>query len=160
MSHSTFETVSAGTNGVFGTLVQQHAEAAALLSQLKQTSDPTSRLQQWSKLRLELLSHEKSEIRVLYPELRGIEATRDIADAHDEEAETLEATIHQLDKLDTASSEWTPKLETLGRLLTKHVQEEEGEFFPRALAALGEEKSQDLDARIVAEKTSVMGELA
>jgi len=160
MSHHSLETVGATTNGVFGTLVKQHAEAAALLSQLKQTSDASSRLQQWAKLRLELLSHEKSEIRILYPELRGIESTRDISDAHDEEAQTLEATIHQLDKLDTASSEWTAKLETLGRLLQKHVQEEEGEFFPRALAALGEDEAQKLDARIIAEKTSVMGELA
>jgi iron-sulfur cluster repair protein YtfE (RIC family) len=148
-----------GFTGIFKTLVQQHGEVSALLSRAKAADEPEKRLDLWSKIRIELLSHERAEMRVLYPELKQHEATRQIAEEHDDEASELEESIQELDSIDAASDDWTQKLEGLIDLVKNHVDDEENEWFPEAKDVIGKELADELNDRFLAQKEAVVEEL-
>lgn len=133
--------------GVFSTLAEQHTQVAAMLAQLQQ--DPSTRALQWPAVRRELVSHEHSEVRELYPVLRQYEATRALAEHHDEEARELDALIARLDTLDVRSDTWGEVLDTLVSTVLHHAkQEEEQKIFPAAQAAIGEARAIELDAKV------------
>jgi len=137
--------------GVFSTLAEQHSEMAAMLAQLQQ--DPSSRALQWPLVRRELVSHEHSEVRELYPALRQYEALRALADHHDEEARELDALICRLDTMDVRSDAWGEVLDVLTQTVLHHAKEEEEQtIFPAAQQAIGEARAIELDAKLVLAK--------
>src|SRR5262249_23227849 len=69
-----------GLVGVFKTLTKQHGEITALLELAKISDHKFTEL--WPKIRQELLSHEKAEVREVFPELRAYAATRALAGRH------------------------------------------------------------------------------
>jgi hemerythrin superfamily protein len=142
---------SDGLIGVFSTLAEQHRQVAAMLAQLQQ--DPSSRAVQWPLVRRELVSHEHSEVRELYPVLRQYEATRALADHHDEEARELDALICRLDTLDVRSDAWGQVLEVLITTVLHHaMDEEEQKIFPAAQEVIGEARAIELDAKVLLAK--------
>src|SRR5262249_48663483 len=72
-----------GLTGVFRTLAEQHGEVAAMLKRLQ--SKPEKKAELWPEIRRELLSHERGEIREVYPVLRQHVQTRALAEHHDQE---------------------------------------------------------------------------
>ena len=143
-----------GLGGVFRTLMVQHGEAAALLQRAK--ASPTKRIELWPDIRRELLSHERAEIRVLYPALRDHPETRALADHHDREASELEALVERMHHVDPRSSVWADLLDDLIELVQHHVSEEESEIFPRGHEALGAARSRALEDVFMAAKKAAM----
>ena len=122
-----------------------------MLAQLQQ--DPSSRALQGPLVRRELVSHEHSEVRELYPVLRQHEALRALADHHDEEARELEALIGRLDTLDIRTDAWGEVLDVLVRTVLSHAKEEEEQkIFPAAQQAIGEARAIDLEAKVLLAK--------
>src|SRR5512138_490848 len=83
----TFKAVKArlsGLVGIFKTLSEQHGEVTALLERAKLSDERFTEL--WPEIRRELLSHERAEVRELYPVLRLHAQTVALADHHDAEA--------------------------------------------------------------------------
>ena len=140
-----------GLSGVFNRLVQQHREAALLLGHAEAATDPAQRQELWRTLRKELLAHEKAEMIAVYGALDQ-SATRDIAPRHGEDALALEAAIGAVDLGGYSAPNWADLIRQLRAMLQQHVEEEEHEFFPRALEALGKSAAEELDARYVAVK--------
>jgi hypothetical protein len=149
-----------GLTGVFNKLAQQHKEAATLLKRAERTHDPAKRQDLWNTVRRELLSHERAESNILYTELAMHAATQDIAERHSDEAQTLEATIAEIDVVGYDSPHWTPLVQRLITLVEHHVDEEENEFFPRAQDAIGKDAAHALEGPLVAAKERLMEELA
>jgi hypothetical protein len=145
-----------GLTGVFNKLAEQHKEAATLLKRAEKTDDPAKREDLWTTVRRELLSHERGELRVVYPVLAQNAATRDIAQRHSEEAQTLESTISQIDTAGYESRNWSTSIRQLITLVEQHVEEEESEFFPRAQDAIGKGAADDLEERFMAAKEREM----
>lgn len=140
-----------GLVGVFQTLADQHDAVAKLFAQV--TESPESRAMLWPQIRRELVSHEHSEVRELYPVLRQLEETRALADHHDEEARQLDAMIAELDAMDIQSAAWLEQFEQLVETVTHHAKkEEEAKIFPVAQRALGEARAIELDAKVAAAK--------
>lgn len=131
-----------GLRGVFLHLAEEHGEVGALMKRLSKSSDPKERGELYPKIRTELLSHERGELAEVYPMLSERVATRNIAAAHNVEAQQLEHAIREVDLLDFASPEWGPAFERLFRMVERHVSEEENDFFPKAQAVLGEGESK------------------
>jgi len=148
-----------GISGVFKTLVEQHGEVSTMLMRLKASQNPEKRLDLWSKIRVELLSHERGELSVVYPALRDFEQTRQFAEEHDGQASELETTIAELDAIDTASDMFASKLDELIALVQQHVDTEENEYFPTAVDVVGKDLAQELDGRFLAKKEQVLEEL-
>jgi hypothetical protein len=143
-----------GLGGVFRVLMVQHGEAAALLHRAK--ANPSKRLELWPVIREELISHERAELRVLYPELRGLPGLTAWVDHHDREASELESLIGRLHELDPRSAGWANLFDDLIDLVERHVSEEESEIFPRAHDALGATRSRELEDRFMAAKQAAM----
>jgi hemerythrin superfamily protein len=131
-----------GLRGVFLHLAEEHGEVGALMKRVSKSSDPKERGELYPQIRSELLSHERGELAEVYPKLSEHVATRNIAAAHNVEAQQLEQAIHQVDQLDFASPEWGPAFEHLFQMVQQHVAEEENDFFPKAQAVLGEGESK------------------
>ena len=143
-----------GLHGVFNTLCRQHGEVSMLLERTKLSADPQKRLDLWTEIRTQLLSHEQGELEVVYPAFRQHEELRAYAEEHDQEAGSLEAMISELDGIDCSSPGWMPKFEALVQLVKHHVEEEEGRFFPDAAKVMSKGETQQLDQQFLANKQS------
>ena len=139
-----------GLTGVFATLAEQHQEASILLKRAAGVDDVSKRRDLWTTIRRELLSHERGELSVVYPTLEKHPATRDIAQRHSQDAQTLESTISEIDAAGCASPEWPSLIQRLISRVEHHVEEEEHEFFPRAQEALGKDAASELEGPFMA----------
>lgn len=135
---------------MFATLAKQHAEVAALMDRV--VDDPDKRSDLWPTIRTELLSHEKAELRVVYPELMLDAATRGLADRHEQDAKELEMMISELDATAPDASTWMAKFKTLASSVRDHATLEEKEIFPQAQAVIGELRTKALEDELVASK--------
>jgi hemerythrin superfamily protein len=143
-----------GFTGVFKTLTEQHGQVAGLLTRV--TKDPAKRADLWPKIRIELLSHERAELDVVYPELANYDATRTMAQRHQREADELEATIQAVDNAPYDSDVWGTRFEHMVGLVKQHVAEEEGEIFPAAQKVVGAQRARELDEDFLAAKQAVL----
>jgi len=139
-----------GIVGVFKTLMEQHGEVSALIRRVQK--DAGKRADLWPQIRRELLSHERGELRVVYPALRERAETRELADRHDAEATSLEGQIAAVDQEPTDSTAWAEAFDRLVELVQAHVTFEENEVFPAAMAALGDNRARALAAPFVEAK--------
>lgn len=146
-----------GVTGVFALLTKQHGEARALFG--RAIEDASKREELWPKIRVALLTHERAEMRVLYPELRMHDSLRALANSHDAEAAELERMIHDLDAVELTSDVFGNLLKRLAETVVRHASEEEMDIFPKAQSAIGRERAQQLEPKFVATQKS-LGESA
>ncbi len=139
--------------GIFALLSKQHGEARVLLE--RATRDAKKRHELWPKIRLALLTHERAEMRVLYPELRMHDSLRALANSHDAEAAELERMIHDLDDVELASDVFGKLLERLADTIVRHAAEEEKDIFPRAQEAIGRDRARQLEPKFLATQKSL-----
>ena len=133
-----------GLGGIFSKLTDEHGEATRLLAYLLASSNAETRAQLYPALRSALLAHEHAEASVLYAALRQYPSANAIVEEHARDSDEPRAAVQLLDSLEFASESWVSQLNALFQLLRAHVQREERDFFPLALAAIGPTASQDL----------------
>jgi len=148
-----------GIHGVFRTLMKEHGEATVLVRGLT-VADEEVRRELYPKVRQELLSHERAERAVVYAELGRYEETRAIVDTHNREAGELEEAIRAVDRLEFSDAGWQPAFVRVAEMVTQHVEEEEGEFFPMGQRVMGRILSEALDSRYRTAKERIVSELA
>lgn len=139
-----------GLRGVFRTLTQQHGEVSALLERVKR--HPDKRRDLWPEIRTELLSHERAEMREVYPVLRQHAALQVLAEHHDTDAIEMAQMIGQLDVLDIDSDAWGIVFVELVDAVVSHAAEEEQVIFPAAQEAIGDVLAEDLDRKFLVAK--------
>lgn len=143
--------------GVFELLAAQHREMQALLEQVLAADGERALL--WPECRRQLVSHERSEVRELYPVLRANPATRALADHHDDEARQLDAVISLLNTLPVASARWLEVFRELANTVIAHAAEEEAQLFPEAQQALGEPYSVYLAGPVLKAKHAIADQM-
>lgn len=142
-----------GLKGIFRTLAEQHGKVLALMERVKGNSDKRSEL--WPTIRMELLSHERAEVRELFPVLRQRPATAQLADHHDKEAQELEQLIARIEATPLTSDTWGTLFDTLVDTVKRHAKEEENDMFPKAQEELGEEQVVALDQAFLRTKKQI-----
>lgn len=145
-----------GLTGIFRTLCEQHGEVSALLRRVQ--GDRGKRAELWPKIRRELLSHERGELKELFPVLRQFPETQQFAEQHDQEATELESQIARIQAISVDAPEWGQLFDQLVDLVTKHVAEEEDTMFPASHKVLGDERSKELEPKFLAAKKAAMAE--
>ena len=141
-----------GLTGVFKTLAEQHGEVTAMLKRLQ--SKPEKKAELWPEIRRALLSHERGEVRELYPVLRQHVQTRALAEHHDQEAAEMERLI---ERIDTATADdWRPLFDQLVDVVIHHANQEEHDIFPKAQEAIGDKATKDLEPRFLAAQKQIM----
>lgn len=139
---------------IFELLKQDHEKVAGIFEQLEPTTERAekSREELFARLKTELDLHAYLEETILYPPLKQIEKTREIALEAVEEHRVVKQFLKELDAMPVTSEQWTAKLTVLKENVEHHVEEEEKEMFKQARAALTREQIDNLTARFESEK--------
>jgi hemerythrin-like domain-containing protein len=125
-------------------LKSEHDKARQMFAQIEQASaDRRGRL--WATLKPELTIHEQMEETALYgPVAAEIGSSDQVLqewnEHHHDEVGELEALIGELGGLDPSGAPWMEKLQELQLTLEHHIEEEEGEIWPRIEQAWDESK--------------------
>jgi hypothetical protein len=148
-----------GLRGVFLTLAQQHAEAAAWLAALETTAEPHARRESWTRLRVALLSHERAETEVVYTTLQRFGLTQSLASEHEHAAAQLEELIGTVQRLDPSDPLFLGEVARLASYVRGHAEEEENVWFPAAQAILTDGRLEQLQATFLKTQGLVRAEL-
>ena len=116
-------------------LKNEHEKAKRAFGDIE-TASAGQRAQLWAKLEPELKVHEELEEVVLYGPVAQEVGSRDQAlkewqKHHREEVTEAEALIEEISGLDPTSEEWMNQVKELKDTLEHHIEEEEGNIWPR-----------------------------
>jgi hemerythrin superfamily protein len=138
----------------FTLLKADHKKVAGIMEKLDATTERgvKTREELFAQLKTELDVHARIEEKILYPALKEVDKTRDITFEGIEEHHVIKQLLAELDKLGKDEETWTAKFSVLKENVEHHVEEEEGEMFPKANKALTEEEIEELGTRLEAAK--------
>lgn len=129
-------------------LTEDHAKVKAMFEQYEGLGDRAHATKQKLAIQIctELTKHAMAEEEIFYPAVR--EASKENEDLVDEatvEHASAKDLIEQIMSMDSTDELFDAKVKVLSEQIEHHVEEEEGEMFPKArkagldLVALGEE---------------------
>lgn len=138
----------------FTLLKEDHKKVAGILEKLDATTERgvKTREELFTQLKTELDIHAEIEETIFYPELEKHDETRDITLEGIEEHRIVKELLAELDAMAKDDEVWTAKMTVLKENVEHHVEEEEGEMFPKARKALTEEEIESLGTRLEAAK--------
>jgi iron-sulfur cluster repair protein YtfE (RIC family) len=138
----------------FTLLKEDHKKVAGILEKIDATTERgvKTRKELFTQLKTELDIHAEIEETIFYPALEKHEETRDIALEGIEEHRIVKELLAELDSMAKDDEIWTAKMTVLKENVEHHVEEEEGEMFPKARKALTEEEIETLGMRMEAAK--------
>jgi iron-sulfur cluster repair protein YtfE (RIC family) len=133
-----------GTMNAIQLLKSEHEKAKRAFAEI-QAATANERAPLWAKLEPELKVHEEMEEAALYgpvaQELGSTDQTlKEWHEHHHEEVTEAEALIQEIDDLDSTSDDWVEKVEELQEALEHHIEEEEGDIWPRIQQAWDQSK--------------------
>jgi iron-sulfur cluster repair protein YtfE (RIC family) len=133
-----------GTMNAIQLLMSEHEKAKRAFAEI-QAATANERAPLWAKLEPELKVHEEMEEIALYgpvaQELGSTDQTlKEWHEHHHEEVTEAEALIQEIDRLDSTSDDWVEKVEELQEALEQHIEEEEGDIWPRIQQAWDQSK--------------------
>jgi hemerythrin superfamily protein len=138
----------------FTLLKADHKKVAGILEKLDSTTERgvKTREELFTQLKTELDAHARIEETIFYPALESADETRDITLEAFEEHRLVKQLLSELEKMSKDKEEWTAKFTVLKENIEHHVEEEEGEMFPKARKVLSEEEVETLGTRLEAAK--------
>jgi len=138
----------------FTLLKADHKKVAGILEKIDSTTERGIKTREdlFAQLKTELDVHAHIEETILYPALEEIEATHDITLEAFEEHRLVKQLLGELEKMDKGDETWTARFTVLKENVEHHVEEEEGEMFPKARKALSDEQAEELGTRLEAAK--------
>ena len=141
---------------IYQVLKQEHDKVKALFEELEDTTERAvkTRTQTLQKLQQELSVHMAFEEEHLYPRLEEPEETHELALEAIEEHNAARTLLEELAEVDPSDETWKAKLTVLKENIEHHVEEEEGELFPKAKKLLDREEAERLAALYEEFKTS------
>jgi hemerythrin-like domain-containing protein len=138
----------------FALLKEDHQRVAGILEKIDATTERgiKTREELFTQLKTELDIHAEIEETIFYPALKKHDETRDITLEGIEEHRIVKELLAELDAMAKDDEVWTAKMTVLKENVEHHVEEEEGEMFPKARKALSEEEVERLGTRLEAAK--------
>ena len=130
-------------------LTEDHRQVEALFQQFEGEADPVRRRDVGDSLMAELTQHAEVEETCFYPEVRtATPGAEGLTEESLEEHRQVKAVIAQIEAMQPEDAGYVPAMQQLKQLVQHHVQEEEGEMFPKVAAAMGEDRLTEIGARI------------
>lgn len=121
-------------------LISDHREVETLFTQYEALGDRAlkSKTKLASKIIQLLTAHSAGEEGVFYPEFRKASGEDAMILEAVEEHHLLKVLLKELSELDAGDEHYDAKMTVLKELVQHHVEEEEGEMFPKAREVFGE----------------------
>ena len=133
-------------------LKQQHREVEKLFKKLTATRTDETRRTAFEEIADALAVHATIEERHFYPGVKK-QQTEDLLLESVEEHLEVKRLIADLMEMDAGDDQFEAKATVLQENVEHHVEEEEGEMFPKARKVLSEEEAEELGTRLEAAKT-------
>ena len=142
----------------FTLLKADHKKVAGILEKIDATTERgvKTREELFTQLKSELDVHAHIEETIFYPAIEDAEETRDITLEAFEEHRIVKQLLGELETMDKGDEQWTARFTVLKENIEHHVEEEEGEMFPKAKKVLGDEEAEALGTRLEEAKSKEM----
>ncbi len=120
-------------------LKEQHGEVKDLFSQFEEAEDASEKRELFVQIADALSAHATIEEKIFYPSVK-VPQTEDILRESVEEHLSAKRVIADLLDLDASDETFEPKVLVLKEQIEHHVEEEEGDLFPKVHAAFTNEE--------------------
>ena len=135
----------AGYPKIFHHLAAEHAELSTLMKRVSESANGSSVCEElFPEIRKNLLAHAHAEEKEFYPVLRRFSELRTLVSQCMEDHKHIAAYLEELEAGTMASKTWMTLFERLMKAVTKHVEREENDLFPKASEMLSSEQSKEM----------------
>jgi hemerythrin superfamily protein len=157
---------SAAKHDVIVLLKQDHAKVKKLFSQfdkLAKQQEIEAKVNIANQICAELIAHTLAEEEIFYPAAREATHADDMLNEANVEHDSAKDLIAQIQSMDPADEMYDAKVTVLGEYIEHHVEEEEGEMFPKVREAKAREAKvldlKEMGAMLNARKQELMAQL-
>ena len=132
-------------------LKEQHDEAKNLFKKLEK-AEGASAQRLFDQLKQMLTLHEELEETYFYPELKKAETTEELILEGYQEHHVMDLLIEEISRLKPSAEEWQPKITVLQENTEHHIEEEEGELFPKVRKIWDAKRREEVGKKMQAMK--------
>jgi hypothetical protein len=138
-------------------LKSDHDEVKSLMEKVAETTERAikTREETFAKIHQALQIHEAIEEEILYPALKEHPDLKDLALEAYEEHHVVDEIMGEILQLPVDDETWIAKFTVMKENLEHHIEEEEGEMFPKARKAFDKDQLDDLGARMERRKAEL-----
>jgi hemerythrin superfamily protein len=133
-------------------LKQDHQKVKGLFKEATGSPDQSKRKELFDKIDTELEIHAHIEETVFYPALETHEELKDLVAKALEEHQEVKIMLEELEELGSESHDFGSKLQELIESVEHHVEEEEGEMFPKVREVFDESQLEQLGQELESAK--------
>ena len=133
-------------------LKDDHNKVDSLFQKVKATEEGEEHRELFKKIKAELDVHTHIEEKIFYPRLKQEEELEDITLEGVEEHHQAKMFLREISALSDDSEKFEPKLKVLMEDIVHHVQEEEGEMFPKVEKVIPSAELEELGKAMAEEK--------
>lgn len=125
-------------------LKQDHQKVKGLFQEVRKESDRGKQKELFDKINTELEIHIHIEETVFYPAIDEHEEFKDMVAEALEEHQEAKTLLEELEELGADNHDFGSKLQQLMEAVEHHVEEEEGEMFPKIQEVFEEDELEQL----------------
>jgi hemerythrin superfamily protein len=139
-------------------LKQDHRKVKDLFQRFEDSEDDQTKQSIANQVVRELEVHTRIEEEIYYPAVRE-QGEQEMIQEAEEEHNLADILAGQLAGMEAPDPEFDAKFTVLAESVSHHIDEEEGEMFPKVEDKLGEDKLSDLGQRMAQRKEELMEEV-
>lgn len=133
-------------------LKQDHQKVKGLFQEARQGTDRNKRKELFDKIDTQLEIHTHIEETVFYPAIEEHEEFKDMVAEALEEHQEAKMLLDELEELGADNHDFSSKLQQLMEAVEHHVEEEEGEMFPKIREVFDEDELEQLGQELESAK--------
>ncbi len=134
-------------------LKEDHQELINLIGELEAADDETETgprdTENFNRLNEAIKLHIRMEEEVFYPAMEELEETRDLTREAFKEHQMVDHLLAQLSTMSPNEEEFQDTLSELRDAIERHIEEEEGELFPKAEELCGQKRLNEMGQQMV-----------
>jgi len=128
-------------------LKHDHDEAKALFKKLEQVEGPPA-AKLFGELKAALSLHEELEETHMYPQLKADPKAHDLILEAYQEHHVMDLLLEEISRLRPSDETWAPKIKVLQENTEHHIEEEEGDLFPKVQKIWGKERLEEVGQKM------------
>jgi hemerythrin superfamily protein len=150
-----------GKQDITTVLTREHRVVAAILTRIEEACEEEEYdeiAEPFAILKTKLTAHAKGEEQAVYPRLAELnDELKDLIGEANEEHALVDDKLKELAAIDVSDEEWKAKFTVLKELVEHHVEDEEGEVFPKVRKAMKAPAAEALADEYLAAKRKIGG---
>lgn len=140
------------TVDVLNLLIEDHRTVEALFDKIETTDNPRLMQQYFAQIAQELTLHAAGEEEAFYPAVGQFTSTANLVRESYEEHAEVKRLINDISFLQPTAPLYRERIAQLRAALAHHIEEEEGELFPRVAEHFSEQQCLELGDQVLQTK--------